>query len=182
MLKWHFDDLRKNKDYPIEFEEKINVKEDLVGKEIEILDASPVVVKGTIVFDDGIWYIDYDITGNITAPSTRSMKPVKLDLDEHVTEAYAKEDVDDESDEIVLEFDEDGYMDVKKSVIDNIILSVPSRILTDEEKVSNEMPTGKGWKVISESDLKDEKKSEDNINPELLKLKKLLKDDKKEDN
>ena len=41
-------------------------------------------------------------------------------------------------------------IDLDESVEDNILLSIPIQVLTEEEQNSQEMPSGNDWEVISE--------------------------------
>ena len=60
---------------------------------------------------------------------------------------------------------EDGFIDLEESVIDNILLGIPMQVLSEEEQVSAEMPSGNHWSVLTEEQydaLQDEKKKANN--------------------
>lgn len=45
-----------------------------------------------------------------------------------------------------------NLIDLAESVADNILLEIPLRVLTDEEKQSDELPSGSAWQVLSEDE------------------------------
>ena len=68
-------------------------------------------------------------------------------------------------------------IDLQKAVEDNLLLSLPSVILTPEEESEGDFPEGKGWKVVSQEDYQKEQSNKEN--PAFAKLKDLFNDDKK---
>ena len=53
-----------------------------------------------------------------------------------------------------------------------MLLSIPTTILTPEEKEKDIYPEGKGWEVVSESAFEEGKKNQ--VNPAFAKLKVLF--------
>lgn len=54
-------------------------------------------------------------------------------------------------------------IDLEESAIDNILLSIPLQVLTDDEKMSDSLPTGNDWAVMTEEQyqaMKADKKEE----------------------
>ncbi|WP_338213977.1 YceD family protein [Companilactobacillus muriivasis] len=184
MLNWDVQDVRRYKDKPFEFEEKLDLTVELKKRSEDVLDAEPVEVKGQLFNDNGLVISDVKVKTTLKVPSTRSLLPVELPLDIRINEAYnvdnvATEDLEDYN--VVIPVDEeDPTVNVYESVIDNILLSIPQKVLTKKEAEENIMPSGKNWEVISEDDFKKQKE-EEHVNPEFAKLKDLFKNnDEKE--
>ncbi|HCD07335.1 MAG TPA: hypothetical protein DEQ50_03560 [Lactobacillus sp.] len=183
MLNWDVQDIRRYKDKPFEFEEKLDLTKELTERSDEVLDAEPVEVKGQLFNDNGLVISDVKVKTTLKVPSTRSLTPVELPIDIRINEAYNVDDVpaeDLEDYNIVFPIDDENpTINVYESIIDNILLSIPSKVLTKKEEQDNIMPAGKNWEVISEEDFKKQKE-EDHVNPEFAKLKNLFKnnDDK----
>ena len=97
------------------------------------------------------------------------MLPVDVHQVEEVSEIFieavdihAKEDLVRENLVLVLEED---YIDLEESAIDNILLTIPMQVLSEEEQNSDTMPSGNSWSVLTEEQydaLQDKKKKENN--------------------
>lgn len=74
-------------------------------------------------------------------------------------------------------------IDLDESVEDNILLSIPIQVLTEEEQNSQEMPSGNDWEVISEEAYLESKQkaAEQTVDPRLAKLSELLSDNAEEE-
>ena len=73
---------------------------------------------------------------------------------------HAKEDLVRENLVLVLEED---YIDLEESAIDNILLTIPMQVLSEEEQNSDTMPSGNSWSVLTEEQynaLQNKKKKE----------------------
>ncbi|MCD2256680.1 DUF177 domain-containing protein [Agrilactobacillus fermenti] len=177
MLQWTLAELAKFQQKPLQFNETLDLKQALHQRLSEISDAQPFTVKGSLTFDHDAWILDMHLVGTITVPSTRSLAPVSLPIDRYVSEVYVtSENADDENfeDEVVIEI-EDKKIDLQQSIEDNIILSIPSQVLTPEEKAADIMPKGQGWHVVSEADYQTAQSEEEGTpNPEFEKLKDLF--------
>lgn len=179
MLNWDVQDVRRYKDKPFEFEEKLDLTKELKSRLEDVLEATPVEIKGQLFNDNGLVISDVKVKTTLKVPSTRSLLPVEFPVDIRINEAYNVENVEAEDLEdynIVIPIDDDNpTINIYESVIDNILLSIPSKILTKKEEQDNIMPSGKNWEVISEEDFKKQKE-EEHVNPEFAKLKNLFKD------
>ncbi|MCH4170606.1 MAG: DUF177 domain-containing protein [Lactobacillus sp.] len=180
MLKWKLAELGKFQKTPLEVDTTEDLATSLQTRFEEILAATPFKIKATLTFDDPVWLLDAHVQGTVTVPSTRSLTPVKWPIDQHFTEVYVTDDADAqefEEDEVVLSF-EDEVFDLQKAIEDNIILSLPTQILTPEEAQANLMPKGKDWDVISENDYQKQVETDPGTpNPEFEKLKNLFNED-----
>ncbi|PMD73399.1 YceD family protein [Companilactobacillus nuruki] len=181
MLNWDVQDVRRYKDKPFEFEEKLDLTEELKARSEDIMNAAPVEIQGQLFNDNGLVISDVKVKTTLTVPSTRSLLPVELPINIRINEAYnvddvAAEDLEDYNVVIPID-DENPTINVYESIVDNILLSIPQKVLTKKESEENIMPSGKNWEVISEDDFKKQKEEEEHVNPEFAKLKDLFKDD-----
>ncbi|MFC6322224.1 DUF177 domain-containing protein [Companilactobacillus baiquanensis] len=180
MLNWNVSDIRKYKDKPFGFKEEIDIETELKSRSKDILNADKVMVDGQLFNDNGLVISDIKVSTNVTLPSTRSLKEVKVPLEFRINEAYNIDNVDTEEFEentIIIPIDEeDPVINVYESIVDNILLNVPTQVLTVEEREENLMPSGNNWTVISEEDYNKQKEEDKQVNPEFVKLKNLFKD------
>ena len=161
-------EIKKNAE-GIAFNESLNIKEKLMQRSSEVLDVKAVSVNGIVSYDDGLYLLNYQLDYTITLPSSRSMQPVDVHQVEDVSELFvesadlhSKEDLVKENLALVLEED---VIDLEESAIDNILLTIPMQVLSDEECQSDDMPSGQNWSVMTEEQyeaLQDEKKKENN--------------------
>lgn len=161
-------EIRKRPD-GLHFDQVCDVKEKLLERDPQILDLKDVRVVGDVHYDAGLYLLHYQLRYEVTLPSSRSMTPVSLkevqDVQElfiEATDLAGKQDMVD--DQLVLVLEEDN-IDLDESVVDNILLAIPLQVLTEEEKQSQELPTGQDWTVLTEDQyqsLKEEKQKENN--------------------
>ena len=102
------------------------------------------------------------------------MQPVKYHEDFTFTENYldrkpTKEELEDNDTIVKIEND---VIDLQTAIEDNMLLNIPTTILTPEEKEKDIYPEGKGWEVVSESAFEEGKKNQ--VNPAFAKLKVLF--------
>ncbi|AUI71460.1 YceD family protein [Companilactobacillus alimentarius] len=184
MLNWDVQDVRRYKDKPFEFNETLDLTKEMRTRSKDVLDISPVKVDGRLFNDHGLVISDIKVQTTLTVPSTRSLLPVDLPVDIRINEAYNIDDVADEDLEdynVVIPIDDDNpTINVYESIVDNILLSIPSKVLTKKEAEDNIMPSGKNWSVISEDEFKKQNE-EEHVNPEFAKLKNLFNDDTKKE-
>ncbi|GAX47912.1 YceD family protein [Pseudolactococcus reticulitermitis] len=153
-MKWSLQEL--NKKHSVEFETVFDLKQELTSREPEILDVSPVVVNGRVDADGGIYSLSFTADYTLTMPSSRSLTPVEVPLTLTVseiftTQAYFEAHQADLDADMLFILDKD-LIDLAESVADNILLEIPLRVLTDEEKQSDALPSGSAWQVLSEDD------------------------------
>lgn len=156
-------ELKKRTD-GIAFEEQLDVKTTLLARDESILDVSDVMVKGQVRYDNGLYLLDYTIDYSITLPSSRSMLPVTLQKHVDVAEVFIEASEVSRQRELVEEelvlILEGDRIDLEESILDNILLNIPLKILTVEEAESDELPSGKDWSVLTESQYQAMKSAE----------------------
>lgn len=179
-MKWSLLELNKYKDKPCEFSETLDLKESLKQRDNLILDVSPVKVTGILTVGKDEYLIHYKIDVIVTVPSSRSLTPVPLaltiDVDEvfMTAEQYQRKDERLPEEEIILL--EKPTINLDESVEDNILLSIPLQVLSEEEQNSQEMPKGDDWEVLSEETYlqKRQEEAQQITDPRLAKLSELF--------
>ena len=148
-------DIQKSED-GLHFETEFVVTDTLKSRHSEILDAKPVQVKGVVAYDDGLYLLHYEMAYDLVLPSSRSLTPVAFKGTTAVDEVFVpasdateKQDLIEESLALILEGD---YLDVEESVVDNILLLIPLKILTPEEEAGAGLASGNDWEVLTQED------------------------------
>ncbi|KGM37693.1 DUF177 domain-containing protein [Streptococcus sinensis] len=160
-------EIRKNPD-GLKFEQNFDLAQELQGRNAEILDVKNVTAKGKAQYEDGLYFLDYELSYTITLASSRSMEPVDLQESYLVNEIFvdgqrggSQQDLLEE--DLVLPIEGDR-IDLAESVADNILLNIPLKILTPEEEAGSEMPTGNDWQVMTEEEYQQSQKEKKEVN------------------
>ena len=175
-MKWSIQELRQIASDPLLISEKIDVKADLLERDSEILDISPVQVDGFLVYEDHTVLVQLDLACNVTFTSTRSLSPVIVDnwqlrIRERLIEAGYQTDMIDSDDTIQLPLVNSQTVDLNEMIIQNIVVQKPSQRLTDQEKVTDKLASGQHWNLLTEADKADISLAEaDQIDPRLQAL------------
>ena len=173
-MKWSLLELNKYHETPLTFSETLNLKKELMRRDNQILDITPIKVDGLITVSKSDYLVHYTMKTTLTLPSSRSLEPVELPLDLVVDEVFMTPEQLQMRTELISE-EEVLPIDLAESVADNILLAIPLQILTKEETESNQMPAGQDWEVISEEDFLQQKETAaPKIDPRLAKLSELL--------
>lgn len=153
----------------LSFDRVCDVKAKLLERNPQIIDLKNIRVVGNVHHDAGLYLLQYQLSYELTLPSSRSMTPVSLNEVQQVQELFIeaadlvdKQDMVDDNLVLVLE---DDKIDLEESIVDNILLAIPLQVLTEEEKKSQDLPTGQDWTVLTEEQyqsLKEEKQKENN--------------------
>lgn len=185
-MKWSLVELEKYQETPLQFNETLDLKNELMNRDKQILDLMPVDVEGFVVVEDEDYILHYTAKTTITLPSSRSLEPVELPMNFSVDEVFMTPERYEQLDESTPAEDvlllEKQQLDLSDSVADNILLEIPMQVLTEEEKQFDTMPSGEDWTVISEEEYNRQKEAEteESVDPRLADLSSLL-DDLKED-
>lgn len=143
-----------------DFAETLAIKEELMARNPEILDVAEVQAKGNISYENGLYLLTYTLSYQLTLPSSRSMQAVNVADSYIVTEAFVEE-TDTATLQELVEDDlvlmiEGNQIDLRESVIDNILLNIPLRVLTPKEEAEDVLPSGKNWKVLTQEQYQQE--------------------------
>ena len=188
MLKWSLHQL-SDMDKPVRINRKIDLSKDLTSRGNNlVLSAQPARVKALIRYSFGKAVVTAQVRIGMTVPSSRSLVPVRLPLSFRFQEVYVNShwalkryEKEHPHGDTVLMTDHDGYFDFNKAVADNIILQIPTKVLSKQEARHHLMPKGHGWEVVSEDDYQSYKKKAESkqVDPRLAKLKDYFSNQKK---
>ncbi|MBJ8349270.1 YceD family protein [Streptococcus zalophi] len=161
-------EIKKNSG-PISFDKNLDIKDLLLQREDSIIDIKNVRAKGQISYENHLFLLTYDLDYQIILPSSRSMVPVELTEHLLVTEVFSEEanqsfSEENSQDELILPLETDT-INLEESVVDNILLNIPLKVLTKKEEETDDLPSGESWSVLTEEQyqaLKTQKKKENN--------------------
>ncbi len=176
MLKFNYLNLKNNAGQPTAINEKVVLSPAFFKRSAAILQqAKNVHVVGELVYLEPFVSGTFHVVADLVVPSSRSLSPVAYNEDFSFAEDYAdheptKEEADDHE-QLIVQIHE-GIIDVQRAVEDNLLLHIPTTILTPEEAQNDIYPSGKGWKVVSEAKDKDKPAKG---NPAFKKLEALFK-------
>lgn len=170
---FHIYDIQKNPD-GISFEKTLDLQEDLQARNSDVLGLSPVQVSGNVRFESGFFFLDYQMTYDITLASSRSLQPVLLHEVQEVNELFVaneavlkEQDLIDEDMVLVVE---DDYIVLEESVADNILLAIPIKVLTPEEEAGTDLPSGQAWALMTEEDFQQKAQEKKEANSPFAQL------------
>ncbi|HEM3907610.1 TPA: DUF177 domain-containing protein [Streptococcus suis] len=177
---FHIYDIQKNPD-GISFDKTLDLQEELQARNGEVLGLSPVQVTGNVRFESGFFFLDYQMTYDITLASSRSLQPVVLHEVQNVNELFVaneavlkEQDLIDEDMVLVVE---DGHIVLDESVADNILLAIPIKVLTPEEEAGQELPSGQAWALMTEEDFQQKAQEKKEANSPFAQLQGLFGDE-----
>lgn len=179
-MKWTVRKLREQQGSLLHFDTTLELEAAVKHRESSIIHLAPVQVAGYFFAREQEILLHCQASTVVTLPSTRTLSPVPVKLDVPIKERYVYPEYDGEIDEfeettIVLEHD---YIDLEEAVIDSLILSLPMRVVGDDE-LSAELPSGNDWSVVTEDDYQQRKAKEkaETVDPRFASLKALLNED-----
>ncbi len=176
LVNWTLNELKRNCREPFKIAEVIDAASIVKAKNGNVISVSPANVNGFFLLDQLGVFGNFKIEATVILPSTRSLKPVKVPLNFGVNEYYvdaAEHDLSRfEQTDVVVQL-KDGLLDLAEVVADNLLIHLPSRILTAEEENGNwPLPKGKDWQLLEEG---QKLKTGQTIDPRLAKLKDFFK-------
>ncbi|WP_035446225.1 YceD family protein [Atopobacter phocae] len=181
-MRWSVRQLTQNVNEATKFEETVDLSSTILDRSDDLIAIKPAAVNGWFVPEAHGLLADFIIEVEVTMPSSRSLKPVDVVIETHVTERYLDPryitaDMNDGF-EVVLPLQND-LLDLRPAVEDAILLALPLQVLSaDEQHQTATLPSGVDWAVITEDDyLHEQQESLDkSVDPRLQKLKELLDD------
>lgn len=157
---------------PVQFDEQIELGDDVFSKYPLIVGTQDIRVVGSGFFDSEseMFVVDFRVTGDMICPDAVTNEDILIPLDTESHELYAWEQANDEDDSIRLVAGE--VIDLLPAVIDAILLEVPISVTIVSD---DDLPSGEGWRVLTEEAYEAEKKQ--NGDPRLAKLKEFKMDE-----
>ena len=147
------------------FNEAPSLLESIKERYDQVLNLEQIQASGQVAYDNGLYLLDYQLSYDITLPSSRSLEPVTLSFNYPVSETFIQEadaalqkELVEENLVLILDGD---TINLDESILDNI----PLRVLTPEEESGQISLSGNDWEVLSEEDfaaLQQEKKEASN--------------------
>ena len=151
------------------FSEAPSLLESIKERYDQVLNLEKIQASGQVAYDNGLYLLDYQLSYDITLPSSRSLEPVTLSFNYPVSETFIQEadaalqkELVEENLVLILDGD---TINLDESILDNILLNIPLRVLTPEEESGQISLSGNDWEVLSEEDfaaLQQEKKEASN--------------------
>ena len=151
------------------FNEAPSLLESIKERYDQVLNLEQLQASGHVVYDNGLYLLDYQLSYDITLPSSRSLEPTTLGFNYPVSETFIQEadaalqkELVEENLVLILDGD---TINLNESILDNILLNIPLRVLTPEEESGQVSLSGNDWEVLSEEDfaaLQQEKKEASN--------------------
>jgi uncharacterized protein len=175
MLKLDFLKIANSQEAVTHLSRELTMTDDFYQRSHDLLyEVKSCRLEADFFYDQPFVIGDYQVKAEIVVPSSRSLKAVDLQQSFHFSESYSMEAVTKEelADDQVIVAAKDGEIDVQTAVEDNLLLSIPTTVLTPEEKKQGLYPSGQDWQVVSEDKFLAGK--ENQINPAFAKLKVLL--------
>ena len=176
--------LENSQGMPVYFEEEMQVEDNLKSRDDTILEVSPALAKGFLVYQNETVIAQFTCAVDITLPSSRSLEPVVVPLSIEIVERYIPKGTsfeEQELTEIVISLETD-WIDLQPAVEDHILLSIPLQVLSPEELSEDRMPSGQDWEVISQDELSLRRTvaKEQQIDPRLAALQSFFDSDETE--
>lgn len=176
MLSLNFTQIKNSKEPLTHIDCKVEMRKQFLERSQKLLyEIKNVVLKGVVFYNQPYVTGDFHVLADLVVPSSRSLKPVDLREDFNFSENYTDQNVHKEEiaeSELPLVKVQNETIDLQTAVEDNILLHIPTTILTKKEKEQKVYPSGQGWSVISETEFNKQKKQR--VNPAFAKLKSLL--------
>ncbi|KRN03889.1 DUF177 domain-containing protein [Holzapfeliella floricola] len=160
MLKYNFSDLIRYENQFTSVEQDIDLTDVLKERTKNMIEeAKHVQVTGELINDQPFVISRLHVKVDLVVLSTRSLTPIRYPLSFSFDEAYTDTKPREEDFDLygtIIEVENDK-VELQKAIEDNIILNLPTKILTEEEKQNDEMPSGNTWQVMSEEDYFEQK-------------------------
>lgn len=177
MLSLNFSQIVKSPAPLIHLEQNVEMRSEFLKRSQKLLyQIDNVKLDGNLFYNEPYVTGEFTVTADLIVPSSRSLAPVKLHEQFQFCENYTQKDVSkEELDEtkIPIVKVENDLIDLQTAIEDNILLHIPTTILTKQEKEKEIYPHGNGWSVVSEEEYKRNKSKQ--VNPAFAKLKDLFK-------
>ena len=119
------------------FNEAPSLLESIKERYDQVLNLEQLQASGQVVYDNGLYLLDYQLSYDITLPSSRSLEPVTLGFNYLVSETFIQEadaalqkELVEENLVLILN---DDTIDLNESILDNIRMGNPNA--TEEQVI-----------------------------------------------
>lgn len=175
-MKWSTIQLQKYRGKNIELDEMIDVSEDLMKRDPQVRNASPIHVTGIANVTSEKVTFQLHITGNLILPCSRTLKDVPYPIDVESTEVFLlKPEQTFEDDEAEVHQPSGEMIDLKPIITELLLLEIPMQVFSEEASDDSNLPSGNDWEVVIENQDKPiEGKEHEKIDPRLAELAKFF--------
>ncbi len=168
-MKWTLEWLNQNAHPDFAFEEELTFDPKLIkeARGLGLIDLKDVRIKGIGNYDKETsrTRLTFKLTGVMVVPCAITLEPVDYHFDIDYDDRFSFNEEDKNLD---LDIAKGGVIDIISLVYELIVVSIPLKVI----KKGAKYPESKGnWQVMSEDDLANRRKSDDEIDPRLAKLK-----------
>ncbi|KRG14149.1 YceD family protein [Lederbergia galactosidilytica] len=174
-MKWTVSQLQKLRDSEVVIDRKIDITKDLMARNSEIRNASPIEIKGKIKVDSERVTFHLQLKGTLILPCARTLVDTEYPIDIFSTEVYSlsmNQILSDDVDDIVHE-PENGVVDLLPVIEELILVDIPMQVFS-QEALDKDAQSGKGWNVMTEDQFEAEKEKDKKVDPRLAGLATLL--------
>lgn len=140
-MKWSLIELRKS-EFPIYFESKLNLNENIKKVNDDVLNCDDILIKGTLnKLKDNEYLVNLNIQTKLILRCQVSLEPIDYNLNLNIEEAYGNKEDD-------YQF-ENEILDLTNLIEDSIIFNIPMKIVkkgyedkysSNKEEVKKESP------------------------------------------
>ncbi|MDD3383291.1 MAG: YceD family protein [Bacilli bacterium] len=167
-MKWTLSWLNQNAQPSFTFDERIVYDDKLIKSNKKLLGLKDVRIFGNGYFESEEEQVklDFKITGIMIVPCAMSLEPVDYPFSIEYEDYFSfDEELHDTQELSVVK---GGELDIISLVWELISVSVPLKVVKKGAKLPN---SGENWRFVSEDELAISKKSKQQIDPRLEKLK-----------
>jgi len=164
---------------PMTFDEQVDISS-IKNLHEDIREAGQAQVFGFCHLDGDEIIFTLNIVGKVVLPCSRTLVDVPYNFHVKATEIFStSEYYGKKEEEEEIHFLEGEIIELNELILENILLELPYRVVTDDEKALEEaILEGDGWSFSQEEDIEIEE--EEKIDPRMKKLQQLLEDDQKD--
>ncbi|QPC46238.1 YceD family protein [Mangrovibacillus cuniculi] len=155
-MKWSTVQLQKYRDKGIAIDEHIHIANEMKALNPEILDVSPLHVKGRgDVSADSVSF-HLTIEGTLVLPCSRTLVDVNVPVHVETRETFLlktsmfDEDMIDRQEE--LHEVKGETVDLLPIIREILLLEIPMQVFSEEAKRSDSLPSGQDWEVMTEEE------------------------------
>ncbi|MDO4466112.1 MAG: YceD family protein [Bacillota bacterium] len=147
-------DFLNAEDSTIEIDEWIAIEENDLLHQTQVKSIPEVHITGTLQFDgDALVYSDLDLDGKLIVLDSITNDDIEVAFDTKSQETYSFDPVSEDTDEEIIVVKK-NRLDIKPEIFQAIVYEAPMSITLVPR---SEYPKGKGWQLISDQDVQEEK-------------------------
>ncbi|PKR86949.1 YceD family protein [Heyndrickxia camelliae] len=175
-MKWSTIQLQKYRGKNIELDEMIDVSAELMKRDSQVRDVSPIHVTGIANITTEKVTFHLHIHGKLILPCARTLKDVPFPIDIESTEIFLlKPEQTFEDDEAEVHRPIGEMIDLNPIITELLLLEIPMQVFSEEAKDDSDLPSGNDWEVVVENqDKPNDGKDTKKIDPRLAGLAKFF--------